>query len=223
MLTSGAIETLLHSATPALKDLLLPRLISGEWTGTMNLTEPAAGSDLAAVRTRAVPSDDGSYAISGQKIFITYGDHELASNIIHLVLARTPDAPAGARGLSLFAVPKFLIQDDGSPGERNDVHCSALEHKLGIHASPTAVMQFGAGPGATGYLVGELNEGLKNMFVMMNEARHAVGNQGLAIAERAFQHAVWYARERVQARSSAKKARSFPSCATPTYAACCWV
>lgn len=210
MLTSGAIETLLHSATPALKDLLLPRLISGEWTGTMNLTEPAAGSDLAAVRTRAMPSDDGSYAISGQKIFITYGDHELASNIIHLVLARTPDAPAGARGLSLFAVPKFLIQDDGSPGERNDVHCSALEHKLGIHASPTAVMQFGAGPGATGYLVGELNEGLKNMFVMMNEARHAVGNQGLAIAERAFQHAVWYARERVQGKIVGEEGAQLP-------------
>lgn len=198
MLTSGAIETLLHSASPALKDQLLPRLISGEWTGTMNLTEPAAGSDLGAVRTRAVLAADGSYAISGQKIFITYGDHDLASNIIHLVLARTPDAPAGAKGLSLFAVPKFLIRDDGSPGARNDVHCSALEHKLGIHASPTAVMQFGTGKGAIGYLVGERNEGLKNMFVMMNEARYAVGNQGLAVAERAFQHAVWYARERVQ-------------------------
>ncbi|MBO1015482.1 acyl-CoA dehydrogenase [Achromobacter sp. SD115] len=210
MLTGGAIETLLHAASPALKDQLLPRLISGEWTGTMNLTEPAAGSDLGAVRTRAIPLEDGSYAISGQKIFITYGDHDLASNIIHLVLARTPDAPSGAKGLSLFAVPKYLIQDGGSPGARNDVHCTALEHKLGIHASPTAVMQFGAGQGATGYLVGELNQGLMHMFVMMNEARCAVGNQGLAVAERAFQHAVWYARERSQGKVVGEEGAALP-------------
>lgn len=200
MLTSGAIETLLSAADPALKAQLLPRLISGEWTGTMNLTEPAAGSDLAAVKTRAIPKADGSYAISGQKIFITYGDHDLAANIIHLVLARLPDAPAGAKGLSLFAVPKYLVNSDGTLGARNDVHCTALEHKLGIHASPTAVMQFGADAGAIGYLVGERNEGLKTMFIMMNEARFSVGNQGLAISERAYQHAVWYARERVQGR-----------------------
>ena len=200
MLTSGAIETLLSAADPALKAQLLPRLISGEWTGTMNLTEPAAGSDLAAVKTRAIPKADGSYAISGQKIFITYGDHDLAANIIHLVLARHPDAPAGAKGLSLFAVPKYLVNSDGTLGARNDVHCTALEHKLGIHASPTAVMQFGADAGAIGYLVGERNEGLKTMFIMMNEARFSVGNQGLAISERAYQHAVWYARERVQGR-----------------------
>ncbi|KAK73698.1 acyl-CoA dehydrogenase [Bordetella bronchiseptica] len=200
MLTGGAIEALLAAADPALQARLLPRLVSGEWTGTMNLTEPGAGSDLGAVKTRAVARGDGSYAITGQKIFITYGDHDMAANIIHLVLARTPDAPAGVQGLSLFAVPRQLLRDDGSPGEPNRVACVALEHKLGIHGSPTAVMQFGDDEGATGYLVGALNDGLKTMFVMMNEARQAVGIQGLALSERAYQHAVWYAGERRQGR-----------------------
>lgn len=201
MLTLGAIEALDHHADPALKQRYLPRMASGEWTGTMNLTEPAAGSDLAQVRARAVPQADGSYLVSGQKIFITWGEHDLAQNIVHLVLARLPDAPAGVKGISLFIVPKFLLNDDGSLGARNDVHCVSIEHKLGIHGSPTAVMSFGDQGGAVGYLVGEANKGLAYMFTMMNHARLGVGVEGLAVSERAYQAAVSYARERVQSRA----------------------
>jgi alkylation response protein AidB-like acyl-CoA dehydrogenase len=210
ILTDGAIEALLTAGSQALKDLYLPRMISGEWTGTMNLTEPQAGSDLALVRTRAEPQEDGTYKVFGTKIFITYGDHDMAQNIVHLVLARLPGAPEGVKGISLFVVPKFLVNADGTLGERNDVQCVSIEHKLGIKASPTAVLQFGdatagsvadhAGPGAVGYLVGEENRGLEYMFVMMNAARYAVGLQGIAVAERARQLASAYARERVQSR-----------------------
>lgn len=200
MLTNGAIEALLTAGSDELKQRYLPKMISGEWTGTMNLTEPQAGSDLAAIQSKALRQSDGSYRIVGQKIFITYGDHDLADNIIHMVLARTPDAPKGVKGISLFAIPKFLVNADGSLGERNDLRCSSLEHKFGIHASPTAVMLFGEQGGAVGYLVGEENRGLEYMFIMMNDARFAVGIQGLAISERAYQHAVWYAAERVQGR-----------------------
>jgi acyl-CoA dehydrogenase len=182
----------------------LPKLVSGEWTGTMNLTEPQAGSDLSAVRTRAVPEGD-HYRIRGQKIFITWGDHDMAENVIHLVLARLPDAPEGTRGISLFLVPKFLVGADGSLGARNDVECASLEHKLGIHASPTCVMSFGDRDGAVGYLVGRENHGLAHMFTMMNEARQKVGLQGLGIAERAYQQAREYARERVQGRLPGQK------------------
>jgi alkylation response protein AidB-like acyl-CoA dehydrogenase len=182
----------------------LPKLISGEWTGTMNLTEPQAGSDLAAVRTKAVPEGD-HYRLYGQKIFITWGDHDMTDNVTHLVLARTPDAPEGVRGISLFVVPKFLVNADGSSGQRNDAHCVSLEHKLGIHASPTCVMSFGDQGGAIGYLVGQENKGLAHMFTMMNEARQKVGIQGLAIAERAYQQAREYAKERVQGRLASSK------------------
>ncbi len=175
-------------------------MVAGTWTGTMNLTEPQAGSDLAAVRTRAVPEGDGTYKLFGQKIFITFGEHDYTDNIIHLVLARTPDAPPGVKGISLFVVPKYLVKDDGSLGARNDVHCVSLEHKLGIHASPTAVMAYGDHGGATGYLVGEENRGLEYMFIMMNLARFSVGLEGVGIAERAYQRAVAYARDRVQGR-----------------------
>ncbi|MCB1962001.1 MAG: acyl-CoA dehydrogenase [Rhodocyclaceae bacterium] len=198
MLTTGAIEALMLRGTDAQKSLYLTRMVSGEWTGTMNLTEPQAGSDLAAVRSRAEPQADGSYKVFGQKIFITYGDHDLTDNIVHLVLARLPDAPAGVKGISLFLVPKFLVDDAGTIGARNDVHCVSIEHKLGIHASPTCVLAFGDHGGATGYLVGEANRGLEYMFIMMNEARFAVGMEGLALSERAYQLAVSYARERVQ-------------------------
>ena len=198
MLTTGAIEALMLRGTDAQKALYLTRMVSGEWTGTMNLTEPQAGSDLAAVRSRAEPQADGSYKVFGQKIFITYGDHDLTDNIVHLVLARLPDAPAGVKGISLFLVPKFLVDDAGTIGARNDVHCVSIEHKLGIHASPTCVLAFGDHGGATGYLVGEANRGLEYMFIMMNEARFAVGMEGLALSERAYQLAVSYARERVQ-------------------------
>ncbi len=173
-------------------------MVSGEWTGTMNLTEPQAGSDLAAVRSRAVPQGDGTYKVFGQKIFITYGEHNMTDNIIHLVLARLPDAPEGVKGISLFVVPKFLLNADGTPGERNDVHCVSIEHKLGIHGSPTAVLAFGDNGGAIGTLVGEANRGLEYMFVMMNEARFAVGMEGLALSERAYQQALAYAKDRVQ-------------------------
>ena len=167
----------------------------------MNITEPQAGSDLAAIRSRAVPQGDGTYRIFGQKIFITYGDHDMAENTIHLVLARTPDAPEGVKGISLFVVPKFLVNADGTLGPRNDVHCVSIEHKMGIHASPTCVMVHGDNGGSIGTLVGKENEGLKYMFVMMNAARFAVGLEGLAISERAYQHAVTYARDRVQGRA----------------------
>ncbi|RLK44471.1 acyl-CoA dehydrogenase [Cupriavidus plantarum] len=200
LLTDGAIEALLTAGTDAQKSTYLPRLISGEWTGTMNLTEPQAGSDLAAVRTRAEPQGDGTYKVFGTKIFITYGEHDMAKNIVHLVLARTPDAPEGVKGISLFIVPKFLVNDDGSLGARNDVHCVSIEHKLGIKASPTAVLQFGDHGGAIGTLVGEENRGLEYMFIMMNAARFSVGMQGIAVSERAYQQAVAYARERVQSR-----------------------
>ncbi|WP_374481214.1 acyl-CoA dehydrogenase [Zoogloea sp.] len=200
MLTQGAIEALALNGSAELKARFLEKMVSGEWTGTMNLTEPNAGSDLAAVRTRAEPQADGSYRIFGQKIFITYGEHDMTDNIVHLVLARLPDAPAGVKGISLFVVPKFLVNADGSLGERNDAWCASIEHKMGIHGSPTAVMIFGENGGATGYLVGEANRGLEYMFVMMNEARFGVGLEGLAIGERAYQQALAYARERVQGK-----------------------
>ncbi len=198
MLTTGAIEALMLRGTDEQKAMYLPKMVSGEWTGTMNLTEPQAGSDLAAVRTRAEPQGDGTYRIFGQKIFITYGEHDLTDNIIHLVLARLPDAPEGVKGISLFVVPKYLVREDGSPGARNDVHCVSIEHKLGIHASPTCVLAFGDNGGAIGTLVGEANRGLEYMFIMMNEARFAVGMEGLALSERAYQKALSYARDRIQ-------------------------
>ncbi|MBI4755430.1 MAG: acyl-CoA dehydrogenase [Betaproteobacteria bacterium] len=198
LLTGGAIEAIMLRGSAAQKAAYLPRMISGEWTGTMNLTEPQAGSDLAAVRTRAVPHGDGSFRIFGQKIFITYGEHDLAENIVHLVLARTPDAPEGVKGISLFVVPKFLLGADDALGDRNDVHCVSIEHKMGIHASPTCVLAFGDHGGAVGHLVGEENRGLEYMFIMMNAARFAVGLEGVALAERAYQQALGYARERVQ-------------------------
>lgn len=200
LLTNGAIDSLHTAGSDALKDLYLPKMVSGEWTGTMNLTEPQAGSDLNAVKAKAVPQDDGSYLISGTKIFISFGEHDMADNIIHMVLARLPDAPEGTKGISLFLVPKFLVNDDGSLGDRNDVLCTGVEHKLGIHGSPTCVMQFGDKGGAVGYLVGEENRGLATMFIMMNAARLAVGVQGVAIAERARQHALQYAHDRKQGR-----------------------
>jgi len=195
MLTGGAIEALLHHASEDQKRTYVEKMISGEWTGTMNLTEPSAGSDLAAVNTKAVPQEDGSYKITGQKIFITFGEHDMTDNIVHLVLARTPDAPAGSRGISLFIVPKFMVNEDGSLGERNSAYCISLEHKLGIHGSPTAVMSF---EDATGFLVNQENKGLACMFTMMNNARLNVGNEGFAAAERAYQCALNYARERIQ-------------------------
>jgi acyl-CoA dehydrogenase len=198
MLTNGAIEALMLRGSDAQKAMYLPKMVSGEWTGTMNLTEPQAGSDLAAVRTRAEPQGDGTYKLFGQKIFITYGEHDLTDNIIHLVLARLPDAPEGVKGISLFVVPKYLVNADGTLGARNDVHCVSIEHKLGIHASPTCVLAFGDKGGAIGTLVGEPNRGLEYMFIMMNEARFAVGMEGLALSERAYQHALQYAKERVQ-------------------------
>ena len=203
LLTDGAIEALMTAGSDEQKALYLEKLISGQWTGTMNLTEPQAGSDLALVRTRALPQGDGSYKIHGTKIYITYGEHDMAENIIHLVLARTPDAPEGVKGISLFIVPKVLVNADGSLGARNDVHCVSIEHKLGIKASPTAVLQFGDHGGAIGHLVGEENRGLEYMFIMMNAARFAVGMQGIAVAERAYQKAVSYARDRVQSRDLA--------------------
>lgn len=200
LLTNGAIEALLTAGSPELKKRFIGPMISGQWTGTMNLTEPQAGSDLAMIRTRAQPVGDGTYRLSGTKIFITYGDHDLTENILHLVLARLPDAPEGVKGISLFLVPKFLVNEDGSLGVRNDVTCVSIEHKLGIKASPTATLQFGDAGGALGYLVGQENRGLDAMFIMMNAARYAVGVQGIAIADRAYQHALAYAADRVQSR-----------------------
>ncbi|MBI1397641.1 MAG: acyl-CoA dehydrogenase [Betaproteobacteria bacterium] len=199
MLTSGAMLAIKRHGSDEQKQRFVPKLVSGEWTGTMNLTEPQAGSDLSAVRTRAVPEGD-HYRIKGTKIFITWGEHDMTENIVHLVLARTPDAPEGVKGISLFIVPKFLVNEDGTLGARNDVRCVSIEHKLGIHGSPTAVMAYGDGDGAIGYLVGEENRGLEYMFTMMNFARLEVGIEGIAIAERAYQHALDYAKQRVQGR-----------------------
>jgi alkylation response protein AidB-like acyl-CoA dehydrogenase len=206
LLTQGAIHALELAGTDALKHTYLEKMVAGRWTGTMNLTEPQAGSDLALVRTRAVPKGD-HYLISGQKIFITYGEHDMAENIVHLVLARTPDAPEGVKGISLFVVPKFMPKADGTPGERNSAKCASIEHKLGIHASPTAVMVF---EDAVGYLVGEVNKGLSYMFVMMNAARFSVGLEGVSIAERAFQRALAYAKERLQGKDLVQGGKTVP-------------
>jgi acyl-CoA dehydrogenase len=200
LLTEGAIGALKAFGSRTLLDAYLPAMIAGRWTGTMNLTEPQAGSDLNAVRTRAERAADGTYRLFGQKIFITYGEHDMVDNIVHLVLARLPDAPAGTRGLSLFLAPKFLLNPDGSLGQRNDLRCASIEHKLGIHASPTCVMIYGENEGARAWLIGEENRGLAAMFVMMNAARLAVGTQGVAVGERAYQQALAFARDRRQGR-----------------------
>ena len=200
LLSDGAIEALLTAGSDELKAVYLEKLVSGQWTGTMNLTEPQAGSDLAMVRSRAEPQPDGTYKVFGTKIFITYGEHDMAENIVHLVLARVTGAPEGVKGISLFVVPKFMVGKDGALGARNDVHCVSLEHKMGIKASPTAVLQYGDHGGAVGYIVGQENRGLEYMFIMMNSARYAVGMQGIAIAERAYQKAVAFAKDRVQSR-----------------------
>jgi len=200
LLTDGAIEALLTAGSDEQKQTFLPNMMSGKWTGSMNLTEPQAGSDLSLVRTRAEPQPDGSYRIFGTKIYITWGEHDMAENIVHLVLARVQGAPEGVKGISLFIVPKFLVNKDGSLGARNDAHCVSIEHKMGIKASPTCVLQFGDNGGAIGTLVGQENRGLEYMFIMMNAARFGVGVQGIALAERAYQHAVAYARDRVQSR-----------------------
>jgi alkylation response protein AidB-like acyl-CoA dehydrogenase len=198
LLTQGAIDMLLHYGSEAQREVYLPRMVTGEWTGTMNLTEPQAGSDVGALTTKAVPADDGTWRITGQKIFITYGEHDLADNIVHLVLARVPDAPPGTKGISCFIVPKFLVHDDGSLGERNSLECVSIEQKMGINASPTCVMAY---DGAVGYLIGEPNQGMRYMFKMMNTARLSVGVSGLALGERAYQQAVAYALERRQGRA----------------------
>ena len=200
LLSDGAIEALLTAGSDELKATYLENLVSGKWTGTMNLTEPQAGSDLAMVRSRAEPQPDSTYKVFGTKIFITYGEHDMAENIVHLVLARVVGAPEGVKGISLFVVPKFMVNKDGSIGPRNDVHCVSIEHKMGIKASPTAVLQYGDHGGAVGYIVGQENRGLEYMFIMMNAARYAVGVQGIAIAERAYQKAAQFARDRVQSR-----------------------
>ena len=202
LLTQGAIDALLHRGDETQRETYLRKMITGEWTGTMNLTEPQAGSDVGALTTRAVPQGDGTYRIFGQKIYITYGEHDLAEQIVHLVLARTPDAPPGTKGISCFIVPKFLVGDDGSLGERNDVTCLSIEHKMGIHASPTCVLSYGdRGDGAIGYLIGEENTGMRTMFIMMNNARLSVGLEGLAMSERAYQQALQYAQERRQGKA----------------------
>src|SRR5687768_11154260 len=202
LLNQGAVDMLLHHASETLRETYLPKMVTGEWTGTMNLTEPHAGSDVGALTTKAVPQDDGTYRITGTKIFISFGEHDMSENIIHLVLARTPDAPPGTKGISCFIVPKLLVGDDGSLGERNDVTCVSIEHKMGIKASPTCVLTYGdQGAGAVGYLIGEENAGMRYMFTMMNNARLSVGLEGLALAERAFQMALAYAKERKQGRA----------------------
>jgi alkylation response protein AidB-like acyl-CoA dehydrogenase len=200
MLTTGAIEAIDHVGPDSVRQRFLPAMVAGRWTGTMNLTEPQAGSDLSLVRSKAVPQADGTYRISGQKIFITYGEHDYTENIVHLVLARIEGAPEGVKGISLFAVPKVNVKDDGTLGAPNDVKCASIEHKLGIHASPTAVMIFGEKGGATGYLVGEPHRGLEYMFIMMNAARLSVGLEGVAVSERAYQRALAWARERLQGK-----------------------
>jgi len=200
MLTQGAIEAIHYVGPDAVRNMFLPNMVSGKWTGTMNLTEPQAGSDLSLVRTRAKPQADGTYRLKGQKIFITYGEHDYTENIVHLVLGRIEGAPEGVKGISLFAVPKFLVKADGSLGARNDVKCVSIEHKLGIHASPTAVLAYGENEGALGYLVGEANRGLEYMFIMMNAARLSVGLEGVAVAERAYQRALGWSRERLQGK-----------------------
>jgi len=202
LLNQGAIDMLLHHSSEEQRETYLPKMVTGEWTGTMNLTEPQAGSDVGALTTRAVPQADGTYRITGTKIFISFGEHDMAENIIHLVLARTPDAPPGTKGISCFIVPKHLVNDDGSLGGRNDVTCVSIEHKMGIKASPTCVLSYGEkGEGAVGYLIGEENAGMRYMFTMMNNARLSVGLEGLALAERAYQMAVDYAKERRQGRA----------------------
>ena len=201
LLTQGAIDAITHHADETLQQTFLPKMISGEWSGTMNLTEPHAGSDVGALTSRAVPQADGSYLITGTKIFITYGEHELSENIIHLVLARTPEAPPGTRGISLFLVPKYLVNPDGSLGRRNDLRAVSTEHKIGIHASPTCVMSYGDSEGAVGYLVGPEHGGMRAMFTMMNNARLSVGLQGLSLTERAYQQAREYALTRKQGRA----------------------
>ncbi|HET9470616.1 MAG TPA: acyl-CoA dehydrogenase family protein, partial [Usitatibacter sp.] len=200
MLTQGAVEALHMVGSPDLQKRFLPKMVSGEWTGTMNLTEPQAGSDLSLVRTKAVPQKDGTYRLFGQKIFITYGEHDYTDNIVHMVLARMEGAPEGVKGISLFLVPKVMVNADGSLGARNDVKCASIEHKLGIHASPTAVMVYGEKEGAVGYLIGEANRGLEYMFIMMNAARLSVGLEGVAIGERAYQRALAWSRERLQGK-----------------------
>jgi len=212
LLTQGAIDAILHHGSEEQKEKYLLKMVSAEWTGSMNLTEPDAGSDVGALRTKAVKQDDGTYRISGQKIFITFGEHSFTDNIVHLVLARTPDAPAGTKGISLFIVPKFLVNDDGSLGERNDVHIVSVEHKMGIKASPTCVLAYGDNSdGAIGYLIGEENAGMRYMFTMMNNARLGVGVEGLGLAERSYQHALGYAKERKQgyAPGAARGEKSF--------------
>ena len=201
LLTQGAIDAIAHHGSEVQKMTYLPKMITGEWTGTMNLTEPDAGSDVGAVRTRAVPQADGSYLISGTKIYISFGEHDMADNIVHLVLARTPDAPPGTKGISCFIVPKYLVGDDGSLGRQNDITCVSVEHKLGIHASPTCVLSYGDNGGAIGYLIGEENRGMQYMFTMMNQARLSVGLQGLSLGDRAYQQALQYAKDRRQGRA----------------------
>lgn len=207
LLTSGAIQAINAHASDDLRMKYLPKMVTGEWSGAMNLTESTAGSDVGALRTKAEKQADGSYKLSGQKIYITWGEHDLCENVIHLVLARLPDSPPGTKGISMFIVPKFLVNDDGSLGERNDVKCVSIEHKLGIHASPTCTMAFGENDNCIGYLVGEENAGMRNMFTMMNHARIGVGLQGVAIAERAYQHSVAFAQDRIQSAAIGAKSR----------------